>query len=130
MSMIDEGLRARVKELRARGLPPKQIARAVGLRLSEVTPLLRDLAREREATAVEPALAGCWVSAGWSAGLGWDGHADWREDEVEDEDDRIPALVSKLGQEYAYLNAKDFAAFWAADAKASEEAVRLIGKQG
>lgn len=39
-------------------------------------------------------------------------------------------VVSKLGQEYAYLNAKDFAAFWDADAKASEEAVRLIGKQG
>jgi tripartite-type tricarboxylate transporter receptor subunit TctC len=39
-------------------------------------------------------------------------------------------VVSKLGQEYAYLNAKDFAAFWAADANRSEEAVRLIGKQG
>ena len=39
-------------------------------------------------------------------------------------------VVSKLGQEYAYLNAKDFAAFWEADAKRSEEAVRLIGKQG
>jgi len=39
-------------------------------------------------------------------------------------------IVGKLGQEYAYLNAKDFAAFWAADAKRSEEAVQLIGKQG
>jgi len=38
-------------------------------------------------------------------------------------------VVSNLGQEYAYLNAKDFAAFWAADAKAADEAVRLIGKQ-
>ena len=40
------------------------------------------------------------------------------------------AVVSKLGQEYAYLGAKDFAAFWAADAKRAEEAVKLIGKQG
>jgi tripartite-type tricarboxylate transporter receptor subunit TctC len=39
-------------------------------------------------------------------------------------------VVSKLGQEYAYLNVKDFAAFWESDAKRSEEAVRLIGKQG
>jgi tripartite-type tricarboxylate transporter receptor subunit TctC len=38
-------------------------------------------------------------------------------------------VVANLGQEYAYLNAKDFAAFWAADAKAADEAVRLIGKQ-
>jgi tripartite-type tricarboxylate transporter receptor subunit TctC len=39
-------------------------------------------------------------------------------------------LIGNLGQEYAYLNAKEFAAFWAADAARSEEAVRLIGKQG
>jgi len=39
-------------------------------------------------------------------------------------------LIDNLGQEYAYLNAKDFAAFWAKDAKAAEDAVRLIGKQG
>jgi tripartite-type tricarboxylate transporter receptor subunit TctC len=39
-------------------------------------------------------------------------------------------LIGNLGQEYAYLNAKDFAAFWAADAARAEDAVRLIGKQG
>jgi tripartite-type tricarboxylate transporter receptor subunit TctC len=39
-------------------------------------------------------------------------------------------LIGNLGQEYAYLNAKEFAAFWATDAARSEEAVRLIGKQG
>lgn len=40
------------------------------------------------------------------------------------------AIIEKIGQEYAYLNAKDFAAFWAADAAHAEDAVRLIGKQG
>jgi tripartite-type tricarboxylate transporter receptor subunit TctC len=39
-------------------------------------------------------------------------------------------LINNLGQEYAYLNAKDFATFWAADAERAEAAVRLIGKQG
>ena len=38
-------------------------------------------------------------------------------------------LVKNIGQEYAYLNAKDFAAFWDTDAKRAEDAVRLIGKQ-
>lgn len=40
------------------------------------------------------------------------------------------SVISKIGQEYAYLNAADFAAFWAADAQRAEEAVQLIGKQG
>ena len=44
--------------------------------------------------------------------------------------DSFKSVVSTLGQEFAYLNAKDFAAFWEADAKSSDEAVQLIGKQG
>ena len=44
--------------------------------------------------------------------------------------DQFKTIVHNLGQEYAYLNAKDFAAFWAADAKHADEAVRLIGRQG
>jgi tripartite-type tricarboxylate transporter receptor subunit TctC len=43
---------------------------------------------------------------------------------------QFKTLISNLGQEYAYLNAKDFATFWAADATRAEDAVRLIGKQG
>lgn len=39
-------------------------------------------------------------------------------------------VISNLGQEYAYLNAKDFAAFWEADAKRADAAVKLIGRQG
>ena len=44
--------------------------------------------------------------------------------------EQFKAVVSNLGQEYSYQNAKDFAAFWDADAKLSDEAVQLIGKQG
>ncbi|MDP1910166.1 MAG: tripartite tricarboxylate transporter substrate-binding protein, partial [Hyphomicrobium sp.] len=44
--------------------------------------------------------------------------------------EQFKSVVNSLGQEYSYQNAKDFAAFWAADAKRSDEAVRLIGKQG
>lgn len=39
-------------------------------------------------------------------------------------------VISNLGQEYAYLNAKDFAEFWEADAKRADAAVKLIGRQG
>jgi tripartite-type tricarboxylate transporter receptor subunit TctC len=39
-------------------------------------------------------------------------------------------VISNLGQEYAYLNAKDFAAFWDTDAKRADAAVHLIGRQG
>jgi tripartite-type tricarboxylate transporter receptor subunit TctC len=46
------------------------------------------------------------------------------------ESDQFKTVVSNLGQEYAYQSAKDFAAFWDADARISDEAVQLIGKQG
>jgi tripartite-type tricarboxylate transporter receptor subunit TctC len=39
-------------------------------------------------------------------------------------------IVGNIGQEYAYLSAKEFAAFWEEDAKRAEDAVRLIGRQG
>jgi len=43
--------------------------------------------------------------------------------------DQFKSVLKNLGQEYAYLNAKDFAAFWAQDAKLTDDAVHLIGKQ-
>jgi tripartite-type tricarboxylate transporter receptor subunit TctC len=46
------------------------------------------------------------------------------------ESEQFKTVVSNLGQEYAYQNAKDFAAFWDTDAKLADEAVQLIGKQG
>ncbi len=44
--------------------------------------------------------------------------------------DQFKSVLKNLGLDYAYLNAKDFAAFWAEDAKRTDDAVHLIGKQG
>ncbi len=44
--------------------------------------------------------------------------------------DQFKAVLKNLGLDYAYLNAKDFTAFWAQDAKLTDDAVHLIGKQG
>jgi tripartite-type tricarboxylate transporter receptor subunit TctC len=46
------------------------------------------------------------------------------------ESEQFKSVVANLGLEYSYQNAKDFAAFWDADARLSDEAVQLIGKQG
>ncbi len=44
--------------------------------------------------------------------------------------EKFNSVLGNLGLEYAYLNAKDFAAFWDADAKRADAAVQLIGRQG
>ena len=43
--------------------------------------------------------------------------------------DQFAKSISNLGLEVAFLNAAEFAKFWEADAKRSEEAVQLIGRQ-
>lgn len=70
-------LLARVRDLRAAGFSPKQIARAIGVRPSVVAPLVRRIAADDAAVQSDPALVGCWVSPGWSANLTVDGHDDW-----------------------------------------------------
>lgn len=74
--MPDQELIARVAELREKGRTPKEIARALGLRPSQVAPLIRAVG---EVTPKQEApLAGCWVTANWSAGLEIAGdHPDW-----------------------------------------------------
>ena len=44
--------------------------------------------------------------------------------------DQFKATIDNLGLSADYLNSAEFAKFWADDAKRSDEAVRLIGKQG
>ncbi|MGH3866412.1 MAG: helix-turn-helix domain-containing protein [Pseudonocardiaceae bacterium] len=75
--LLDDDLLARARELRAAGRSPKEIARALGVRPSTVAPLMRAIAREAAADEPEPAVMGCWVSPGWSAGLTVAGHEDW-----------------------------------------------------
>ena len=75
--MHDDKLMEQVRELRARGFPPKVIARALGARPAVVAPLVRAIASEASTEAAEPALVGCWVSQGWDEGLGVKGHPEW-----------------------------------------------------
>jgi hypothetical protein len=67
----------RVRALRDRGQTPKQIARALGIRPAAAARLVRDAAIVAHAEAPEPAVAGCWISPGWSTGLAVGEHADW-----------------------------------------------------
>jgi hypothetical protein len=69
----------RVRELRAAGYSPKQIAKTLDLRPAVAERLVRTLAAEHAAAAPEPAVVGCWVSPGWSAHLTVDGPDEWAD---------------------------------------------------
>ena len=69
----------RVRELRASGYSPKQIAKTLDLRPAVAARLVRMLAAEDTAAAPEPAVVGCWVSPGWSAHLTVDGAEEWAD---------------------------------------------------
>jgi hypothetical protein len=61
--MLDDELLERVRELRARGRSPKEIARTLKVRPATVTPLIRRLAAS-EPQDKEASLIGCWVNQG------------------------------------------------------------------
>jgi hypothetical protein len=67
--MDDAELHQRVRDLRAQGRSPKEIARALDLRPARAKELVRAVAAEQEQEAGDPEVVGCWVSAGWSVGL-------------------------------------------------------------
>jgi transcriptional regulator with XRE-family HTH domain len=77
--MTEDPVMHSVRELRAQGLSPSQIARRLGLRPATVSHLIRKLAAERDAQNPDTDLAGCWLNAGWSIGLGVPERADWRD---------------------------------------------------
>jgi hypothetical protein len=72
--MVDEQL---VRELRAGGRSPKQIAKALGVRPAAVAPIVRKIAAEEATEQPGGRVIGCWVNPGWSSGLDVDGHPDW-----------------------------------------------------
>jgi hypothetical protein len=78
--MPDNELIVRVGELRDRGLTPKAIAKTLGLRQSDVAELVRRHAAARPVAAGAD-VASAWLSIGWSGGLSWEGHDDWRDAE-------------------------------------------------
>jgi hypothetical protein len=75
--VTDEDLTSKVVALRAEGRSPKQIAQVLGVRPATVASLVRRIASQQPEARGEPALAGCWVSPGWSRGLSHEGHAEW-----------------------------------------------------
>ena len=79
--MRDEELQGRVRELHAAGASTNHIARELGVPRGRVAPLVRAIGREERASTAEPAVLGCWVSAGWSAGLTVDAARDWPDRE-------------------------------------------------
>jgi hypothetical protein len=92
--MSNAELLDQVRTLRGAGNSPKEIARALGLPSSVVTPLVRAVAAERNATTGESELVGCWVNAGWSRGLSVDESRGWADEGPSDDD--TGGLVSVL----------------------------------
>ncbi len=80
-------LAERVAELRQNGRTPKEIARALGLRPADVTPLIRAIGAQ--APKREAPVAGCWVTEHWSDRLSVTGHDDWPG---------LPAAESESGE--------------------------------
>ena len=73
--VVSSELVERVSELRRKGRTPKEIARALGLKPADVTPVIRAIAAQ--APRREAPVAGCWVTEHWADKLGVTGHADW-----------------------------------------------------
>ncbi len=74
--MIDKELLRHARALRAEGLPPKQIARRLGVRPAVAADLVRTIAVENGDAQEQ---IDCWINARWSAGLTVSGHPEWRE---------------------------------------------------
>jgi hypothetical protein len=87
----------RVRLLRERGQTPKQIARVLGIRPAEADRLVRAVAIMAQAEAPGPALAGCWISPAWSAGLTVGDHPGWplHEDPAAGTDGLAAVLVAR-----------------------------------
>lgn len=93
--MSSRELLSRVQELRRAGLTAAQVARELGLTKSQVQPLLRQVAGSQRTPAPdrplpEPAareLVGCWISPGWSAGLGLADTPEWAASDPQGADD-------------------------------------------
>ena len=75
--MPDDELLERVRELRARGRSPKEIARALKVPPAAVAPLIRRLAAAAEPSEKEAPLIGCWVNHGWSSSVRFSGRPEW-----------------------------------------------------
>jgi hypothetical protein len=90
--MSDEQTIARVRELRIRGLSPREIARNLGIKPAVVSDIVRTSA-ERGTASGENERVDCLLNAGWSTGLTIDGHPEWHDSAP---DESIGGLVTAL----------------------------------
>jgi transcriptional regulator with XRE-family HTH domain len=91
--MTDAQTIERVRELRARGLSPKEIACSLGIKRAAVTNIVRRLATERDASGSDSEQLDCLLNAGWSTGLKIDRHPEWRDPAA---DESAGGLVTAL----------------------------------
>jgi hypothetical protein len=77
--MAEDDVKGKVSELRAQGLTPREIARSLGIQTAEASAIVRELAAERDSADPDADLLGCWLNAGWSAGLGVPDRAGWHD---------------------------------------------------
>ena len=77
--VLDEQTTQRVRELRADGLSPKEIARSLAIKPAIVSDLVRRLAAERNAANPDADYFECLLNAGWSTGLKITEHPEWHE---------------------------------------------------
>lgn len=87
---------ARVRELRAQGLAPKQIARALRLRPAEVIAVLgQSVTGSSRAGEGAPAVR-CWVNSGWANHVQVSGHDEWPgvNDDIESPGGLVSVLVA------------------------------------
>jgi transcriptional regulator with XRE-family HTH domain len=82
--MAEDDAMQKIRELRAQGLSPREIARSLGIRPAEASALVRKLAAERDSANPDADLLGCWLNAGWSAGLGVPDRAGWHDPGTEE----------------------------------------------
>ena len=68
----------RVRQLRAQGLSPKEIARNLGIRPAKASSIVRQLALEHHSRDEDENVE-CLLNAGWSTGLQIDGHPEWHD---------------------------------------------------
>jgi hypothetical protein len=91
--VLDEQTSQRVRELRADGLSPKEIARSLAIKPAIVSDLVRRLAAERNAANPDADYFECLLNAGWSTGLKITEHPEWHEPST---DESTGGLVTVL----------------------------------
>ena len=86
--MDDETLQGRVRQLHTQGRSTNAIVRELGVPRAQVAPVVRAIARQRQAAVPLPLppIVGCWVNRGWSAGLAVPSDRDWPDPEAHESD--------------------------------------------